>query len=136
MPKYEYLPHPADLKIWTVGKNQKELFINAASGMLAFLYPDCPKACRLAKKPAKINLKANDIKALMVDWLSEILYLSDTKNICFNKFNFKKITAEEIQAEIFGCPAKAQNDIKAVTYHGLEIKKTKTGWQAVILFDI
>ena len=136
MLKYKFLSHPADLKMRVWGKNQKELFINASRGMMAFLYSNCSKAGPLLKKPAKINLKAADIKALTVDWLSELLYLSDAKNICFDRFNFKKITAREIQAEVFGCPAKAQRDIKAVTYHGLEIKQTKSGWQAVILFDI
>ena len=84
----------------------------------------------------KVQLKSSDQKALLVDWLSELLYLSDTKDVCYNKFDFEELTDEKLVAIAYGRRVKAKEDIKAVTYHGLEIKKTEEGWQAVILFDI
>jgi SHS2 domain-containing protein len=138
MIKYKYLAHPADLKIQIFGNNLKELFANAALGMMEYIYPASAVGINTNSRCRKetIKIKANDLKSLMVDWLSELLYLSDTNNCAYTQFRFKKLTKNQLEAKVIGCLAKAQEDIKAVTYHGLKIKLTKNGWQATVLFDI
>ncbi len=133
--KFEFLDHPADLRIRAFGQNLEELFSNAALGMMTFLYP---KKVDIKANETKenIKLKAKDLKALLVDWLSELLYLSDTKDCCYNEFNFDKLTEDELEATTYGRRVKAKEDIKAVTHHGLEVKQTNNGWEATIIFDI
>lgn len=133
--KFKFLDHPADLKIQVFGQNLQELFINAALGMMTFLYP---KQVEIQSHEAKenIRLKSGDLKALLVDWLSELLYLSDSRDICYNDFHFDKLTENELIVTAYGRRVRAKEDIKAVTYHGLEIKETDEGWEAIILFDI
>lgn len=133
--KFHFLDHPSDLKLQAFGKDLPELFANAALGMMTFLYPKNVNVTEHEVKE-KIRLKAKDQKGLLVDWLSELLYLSDTKDVCYNKFNFEKLTDDELIATTYGRRVKAKEDIKAVTYHGLEVKKTESGFEAIILFDI
>ena len=135
MEKFKFLDHPADLKIQVYGKNLEELFTNTALGMMTFLYPK--KVAIINHETKKeIRIRANDLKALLVDWLSELLYLSDTNDVCYNDFDFEKLKEDELVAIAFGRRVKAKEDIKAVTYHGLEVKQTSKGWQAIVLFDI
>ena len=133
--KIIFLDHPADLKIKVFGTDLADLFINAAYGMMSYLYP---KQAKIKDHEAKekIRLKAGDIEDLLVDWLSELLYLSDTRDLCFNDFHFDKINENELEAVAFGRRVRAKEDIKAVTDHGLEIKQGELGWEAIILFDI
>ncbi len=133
--KFIFLDHPSDLKIQAFGQDLPELFANAALAMMTFLYPTNVEFKEFETKE-ETRLRAKDLKALLVDWLSELLYLSDTNNTCYNNFNFEKLTETELIAIAFGRRFKAKQDIKAVTYHGLEIEKTKEGFQAIILFDI
>jgi len=135
MKNFRFLDHPADLKIQAFGQNQEELFINAALAMMTFLYP---KQVEMKEHEAKekIRLKSTDIKALLVDWLAELLELSNEKDVCYNDFHFDKLEEDELVAIAYGRRVKAKEDIKGVIDHNLKIEKTEQGWQAVILFDI
>lgn len=132
--KYKILEHPADLKIQVFGKDLKELFSNAALGMANFQFEIKSKSEK--GKRDIVDIKSTDLKALLIDWLSELLYLSDTNNLAYIKFDIKKLTETELEAEVQGFPGEPKDDIKAVTYHGLEIKKVGERWEAIILFDI
>ena len=70
--------------------------------------------------------------------MSEALYLTQVNKEIYNKVKFTKFTDTELEAELSGQKVERfGEDIKAVTYHGLEIKQNKDGsWQATILFDV
>ena len=136
MRKFEILEHKADLKIKVFGKSKEELFENAMVGMLKAAKYESTK--QLTTKQLTIKIKSMDLPSLLVDFLSEILYLVETKKIVFEKVEFKKYKENEIEAILIGKPLKRMGvHIKGVTYHDLDIhqEKDKT-WQATILFDI
>lgn len=132
--RYEILEHKADLKIRVFGKEKPELFLNMLLAMT-----DSQKAEILSEKTQRaIEIKSLDLSALLVDFLSEVLYLSQTNKEVYNNIKFKKFTDTELKAELFGQKVKRfGEDIKAVTYHNLDIHQRKDGgWEATILFDI
>ena len=135
MKKFEILEHKADLKIRAFGENKEELFLNMLLGMNAGLRPELKAQ---SSKRKTIKVKSLDPEALLVDFLSEVLYLTQVNREIYNKVRFTKLTDSELEAELFGQTVKRfDEDIKAVTYHGLEIKKTEGGKrEATILFDI
>jgi SHS2 domain-containing protein len=134
--KYEILEHKADLKIRAFGKTREELFENAMVGM--FEAAKYEKEVKNQKSKAKIKITSADLPSLLVDFLSEILYLVETKKLVFEKNEFKKFSENEIEAILIGKPLKRMGvHIKGVTYHDLDIHQEKDGtWQATILFDI
>jgi len=134
MKKYKILEHKADLKIRAFGKDKKELFLNILKGMT-----ESQKAEKLKTKVKRqIKIKSLDLLALLVDFLSEALYLSQVNKEVYFDVNFKKFSDTEIKGELIGQKVKRfGEDIKAVTYHSLEIKRTKKGiWEGTVLFDI
>ena len=152
MKPYEFLSHPADIKLKASGQDLAELFSNCARGMMSFIYGE-KVACKKYTKKEEISLEAKDLSALLVDWLSELLYLSNSTYNTFLDFEFKEISAKgapsglagrggsggeesKLVAIAKGCKAEAEDDIKAVTYSELEIKQKKDGWEAIIVFDI
>ena len=132
--KFEILEHKADLKIKAFGKDKKELFLNMLLGMTAALRPEL-KAQNVKRK---IKIISIDLPTLLVDFLSEVLYQTQVNKEVYNNVKFKKFTDFEIEAEIFGQKVvRFGEDIKAVTYHNLEVKQKKDGsWEAIALFDI
>lgn len=124
------------IKVW--GKTKKELFTNAAEGMFDLIVD---KKAVAAKKKIEFNLKAPDLKELFVSWLRELLYQYSAKGLVFKKIAISDLTDTQISAEAIGEKIDLKrhifkNDLKAVTYHGLEIKKTKAGWQTQVIFDV
>jgi len=133
--KYEILEHKADLKIRVFGKTKEELFLNALLGMTESLKPDVKSDEKIIRQ---IKINSPDLPALLVDFLSEILYLIQVNKEIYNNVKFKKFSNLEIEAELFGQKVERfGEDIKAVTYHGLDIYQKKDGnWEAAVLFDI
>lgn len=134
MKDYEILEHPSDLKILAFGKTKEELFLNMLRGMFLGAGAKTENQSIVSRE---IKIKSTDEQSLLVDFLSEALTLSDINNEAYFKVEFKKLTATELEAKIFGQSVEKMGlEIKAVTYHGVEIKKAKYGWKAKVLFDI
>lgn len=144
---FELLPHTADLKIRVYGATVEELFKNALIGMFQSIGPRS-SACTVIndrlmckKLPIKrsIEIQSSDLASLLVDFLSEALTLSDIYNEAYLDVVIKKmIPPTMLEAELYGIKIDRFEvvEIKAVTYHDLEIKKTQNGWQTDIVFDI
>ena len=134
--KYKILEHTADLKIKAFGKTKEELFENAMIGM--FEGAKYERNLKSQISNLKVKVKSIDLPSLLVDFLSEVLYLVETKKLVFEKTKFQKITNNEIEAELIGKKLKRIGvQIKGVTYHDLKVSQRKDGiWEATILFDI
>jgi len=141
--KYEILEHKADLKIRVFGKTREELFENAMVGMFEGAQYEPSSAGTRESKGGKakreIKISSLDLPSLLVDFLSEVLYLSEVNREVYQKIQFKKFTEKEIEGILSGKKLKGIGVIiKGATYHGLDIHQ-KLGdkfWEATILFDI
>ena len=138
MKTYELIDHTADVGIKAYGKTLGEAFENAARGMFDII-TDKSKIESIGQ--FDINLKAPDLEQLLVDWLSELLYLHSSQNLVFGFF---KIDLDEknktLSAKVFGekldiSKHKIGAEIKAVTYHMLEVRN-KQPHHVQVLFDI
>ncbi len=140
--KYRFLEDVAiaDIAYEAYGKDLNELFENAA---MAIFELSASLDTINAKQKLEINLENKKIENLLYDFLSEILFLKDSKYMVF-----KEVKVKIIQNKIFKLnailkgdtinPAKQQleNDIKAVTMHMFKIEKSKSGYKATIVVDI
>ena len=136
MKNYEILEHKADLKIRVFGREKSELLSNALLAMIENMKAE-PKETE-ERKGREFKIKSLKPSTLLVDFLSEALYLSQTKGEVYEKVKFKKLSDTEIEGQLFGRKVKRfGQDIKAVTYHDLDIRQRKNGeWEATVLFDI
>ena len=138
MKTYETIDHTADMGIRVWGRTKKALFKNAAEGMFDLIVD---KKTVAAKKKIRFSLKAPDIRELFVSWLRELLYRYSAKATVFKRFSVSTLTDNHIIASAAGEKVDLKkhvfkNDLKAVTYHGLDVKKTKTGWETQVIFDV
>ena len=143
---FEILPHTADIKIRAYGKTKKELFRNALIGMFQVIHPIAPECsvkndrvvCSALPERHEIELTASDEESLLVDFLSEALYLSDVYNQAYLDVIVHECTDRNISATLCGVNVTGFEvvEIKAVTYHELEIKQHNDVWQVDIVFDI
>lgn len=139
MKKYEILEHPGELRLRVYGKTLEELFSNAVLAMAQILKTNANYAKKYANttKQEKINVKSIDINSLLVDFLSEILAKSQINKCVYHVSSFK-IHNSSLEAKLVSFPVERfDEDIKAVTYYGVDIKKNPQGfWQTDLVFDI
>lgn len=133
--RYEEIPHTADWSFRAFGKDLRALFENAAHALFALegaqTRDDAPETVRT------VAVTAIDYESLLVNWLTELLWLQELHREMYHRFNIETLTPTELRAQVFGAPLMQLNKIiKAVTFHNLEIKQTANGWEAVIVVDV
>lgn len=86
------------------------------------------------------ELKEESLDLLLVCWLQEILYLMDTEGLVFSLFEVR-IEGTTLKATLRGEPFNPEvhprkSDIKAATYHHLEVARQGDGWEARVILDL
>jgi SHS2 domain-containing protein len=77
----------------------------------------------------------------MVNWLREVLYLWNGKELLVKKASILSLSETKLTATI-ECDSfnpdrhVIKTEIKAVTYHQIQVTSSPHGWEAKIIFDI
>jgi len=159
--EFEILPHTADLKIRVYGKDLPMLFCNALKGMFLAIEPVAPGChyvdnrlvCEKLDVERLITVESSDLPSLLVDYLSEALYLADVHNEAYLDATITEITSTKgikptwrVSAVLKGVKITdfLRGEIKAVTHHRLLVERRTEviggrdyqGWVAEIVFDL
>ena len=124
------------LRAW--GKTLEEAFINAARGMLDLMVDS--KGLRPAEF-RRIQVKGKDREALLVAWLSELLYLFEAEGFLPVEYEIANLGDQQLEAEVRGDtldPARhsVKGLVKAATYHLVEVKEVDGRWRVQVVLDV
>ena len=138
MKRFEILDHTADIGLVIYGENLRALFGNAGEAFFR-LITDLRKVRRRVER--RINIGRESLDRLMVDWLSELLYLHDVENLLFQGFKVESVGKDGLKAIVKGEPFREgvhviKTEVKAVTYHRIEVRQEKGRWRAQIILDL
>ncbi len=144
MKTYEIIDHTADIGIKAYGKNLEQLFFNAARAMFEIMLEPTKKKPIFQKTEHEkflLNKQGRSLEDVFVAWMSELLYLFSSEGLIMEKADIEKLDSSCIQAEVSGMILnpdlyRIKTEIKAVTYHELEIKETDKGFEAQVIFDV
>jgi SHS2 domain-containing protein len=136
-PSFEVIDHTADIGIIAHGSDPADLFSSAASGMLSLMIDVGTLNRDIARE---IMLEARDLETLLVQWLNELLYIIYTEKLVLWEFDIL-IDMNRLEARCSGQELDLKDDrfkreIKAATYHDLEIVERDGEYSAGIIFDI
>ena len=134
---FEVIDHTADIGIIARGKDLPTLFSNAAAGMLSLLIDVDTLRQNITRE---IMLESEDAESLLVQWLNELLYIIYTEKMVLFKFDIvidgNRLTARCAGQELEPEDHRIRREIKAATYHDLEIGQRDGGYRVKIIFDI
>ena len=138
MKRFEILDHTADIGIIVHGENLRALFENAGEAFF-HLITDLRKVKRRLERP--ITLGGESLDRLIVDWLNELLYLHDVESLLFKGFKIKSVGESGLRAIVKGEPFQEgihviKTEVKAVTYHQIEVRQENGHWRAQIIIDL
>ena len=140
--RYKFLENIAiaDIAYEAYGKDLNELFENAA---LAIFELTADVDTIDAAKKVDFELEHEKLDNLLYDFLSEILFLKDSKYMVFKHVHvtIKEGKKNKLKAVLEGDKINPEvqsleNDIKAITMHMFELKKEKGQWKARVVVDI
>lgn len=135
---YILLDHTADLGIRIWGTDLKKLFETSGMALMDLLI--CGESHQRAL-PKRISLAGVDWADLMVRWLGEILYLLVGEDHVVTSFCNVDVRPYFLEAVLETVPFDPElheilNEIKAVTYHQIEVAEKGNRWEAQVIFDL
>jgi len=132
---FEEIEHTADRALRIYGRNLQELLLNAASGLNSLM--GAVDDIDSVQEKKSVEIEAMDAESLLVEWLSELAYWAESEMLVFSKFDLKIVSPTHLKAMAYGSRVnQMEKQIKAVTYHNLEIVKTDKGLAAAVVFDV
>ena len=129
----------------------EQLFAEAGAAIASLLI-DNPEAIE-PRQTVTIDVEADDLEGLFVDWLRELIYRFETEHLLFREcsisfaddhratFARQASAPRRLRATCRGEPVdwtrhEPGSELKAVTYHQLRVARTATGWEASVIVDI
>jgi SHS2 domain-containing protein len=134
---YEILDHTADFGVRIYGKSLEELF---KSGFEAIMNAMVEIKEKGEQKELLYTDKAETLEDLLVDFLSEVIFRTIVEGKIFTDCELK-IEDTSINAKLFYEDYdperhRLKKEIKSVTYHSLEIRKTPEGFETNLICDV
>ena len=136
-----YIDHTADILFEAEASTLPELF----------------EQCGLAIEECQVDLSTVEliekkewhsvnpkIDALLFDFLDDLLFYKDADQLLFSQFKFelKEVEGEfRLHITAYGEKLDVEKhhpkvDVKAITMHMFQVKRTDSGWYAKVLIDI
>ncbi len=138
MRRHRMLPHTADTRLKITADSLDELFKGAVEGLSEIMKHGVTKRTSNASIATDVDVSSNDITALLVDFLNDLLAKNMIEKAVF--FDVIKLDLHDTKAtaSVHGVSVDTfDEDIKAVTYHGAQIQFHKDGtYEVVLVLDI
>lgn len=135
---FETFEHTADLGLRVTASSVEALFAEAARGLFSIIVTDLDTVRLTSVYPFELQGEATDL--LLFDWLSELLYVYETRHLLLAKFEVS-LADGHLRATAWGEPVDRgrhalDHEVKAITYHGLKLEHRKEQWMAEVIVDI
>jgi SHS2 domain-containing protein len=139
MPGYEILEHTADVGLRANAPSLTELFEQATYALLEIT----GASDNGAGTEVTIEVTARDLAAVLVDWLSEVLYEQDARDAVVTDVKVNEVRSEEHPVRAIGSIWLKDRSgtlegtaVKAITYHQLKVEEMNDEWLAEVYVDV
>lgn len=138
MGSYQVLARNGEFILSATGKNFKDLFGVALSGMAHIMKESASDEADEEDTERKVSLSAPEPTLLLVDFLSKVINDSYEHDILYTKVKFDKLDGTTLKARLYGLHVEAfDQELRGVIYNEVEIKKNADGQlESVIAFDV
>jgi len=135
---YRIIDHTADFGLQIFASDLKTLFAAAAHAMIDQI-TDINRLKGLNEH--NVHVTGSDRLDLMVNWLREVLYLWTGEERLVKRARILSLSEYELSAKVMYDTYELdrhiiKNEIKAVTYHQIQVKSVPDGWETQIIFDV
>lgn len=129
---FRWLEHTAELGLEIEAPSREAVFEEALAAFAELVGgADGPLMTR------EVEVEADEPGLLLVEWLSELLYLADAEQFVPERIASFELGNGGLRATIEGRRGEPRQLLKAVTLHRLEFREDDTvGWRAHVVLDV
>ncbi len=135
---YEVFDHTADIGLRVSAPDRPALFAEAGRALFSLLVVNGDAVRAVERRD--YELAGEQDEYLLFDWLSELLYTFETEHLLLCEFRVE-LEPAGLRAICRGervdrARHELDHEVKAITYHGLKVEHSGTGWLAEVIVDI
>jgi SHS2 domain-containing protein len=135
---YTFFDHTADVGVSAQGTTLEELFERVAKALTVLIAEDS------IVQPAQerpIALSAENVEALLMGWLRELLFWFSTERFLPSAFDLDSVSETALRGRIKGerfDPARHTfgTEVKGITRHQFHVERADDRWEARVIFDV
>jgi SHS2 domain-containing protein len=135
---YEIFEHTADLGIRVRAGDLTSLFAEAGRALFSVIVHNLEDV--RAVKTVEFEIPGQETDFLLLDWLCELLVTFELRGLLFSEFSVSRddqgLTAAARGEPLDRARHRLAHEVKAVTYHGLQVQHVDDGWIAEVILDI
>src|SRR5678816_2066980 len=136
-PTHELEEHVGEVALGLRAGSLAELFAEAARALAELMTDETERGKHAGDRPEHIEVQSPDVTALLVDWLNELIFLSETKRSVYPDVTITRISNREIVAEARGVTEPAlKTAVKAATFHEARVTADDSGYRAHVVLDV
>lgn len=138
MGKFKLIETTADIGVTASGESLREVFTHTAIGLFSIM----GEIKRVEKKISfPFSVKGDNLESLLINWLNELIYLQEVNDLLGREVMIEEIDSQGLKGKLWGEKIDRKKhqlgtEVKAATYHNLEIKNKNGGWVVRVIFDI
>ncbi len=138
MKRYGTFDHTADLGLEIYGRDEKEIFSNAAFALCDTMTDIDGVAMR---EKRTVAVEGSDREDLLVNFMRELLSLFHIEGFLLRRFAISELDDHSLSGEAEGEPFDPEKhvikvEIKAITYHQVRIVPTSDGFMGRVICDV
>jgi SHS2 domain-containing protein len=134
---HEVLEHTADIELKLHAPTWPELLAESGRALSVRLWAGTGAVPGHQGTWHRMELRAADRAALLVDWLNELLYRSEAEWWVPVEFVVEEASDQFVRARVRGVPvARAPAAVKAATLYGAQVIRGPAGIEATVVLDV
>jgi SHS2 domain-containing protein len=135
---FEFFEHTADMGIRVRAATLAELIAEGGRALFSLMVADLETV--RPDRRAALRIEGVDPEELFFDALDDLLYKFTTEHLLFARFEVSQDVAG-VTIAAWGEPYDParhvlDHDVKAITYHQLEVRQDAAGWLAEVIVDL
>lgn len=139
---YELLDHTSEMGVRAAGDTVAEAFAEIARGVFSI---QVDRAAVRPDRELSVRVEGRDLEECLVEYLNALITAQDIEEVVLSEVTEPRIVGGgegfvvEGAAQGVGREAArghCETEVKAVTYHGLEVEEIPAGWRATVVVDV
>jgi protein archease len=134
--EHRFEEHTGEVRLVLRASSLEELFVEAGRALAEMMLGELPGSTTPGTEQ-QLSVRARDRATLLVEWLNELIFLSETSKQVFTRFRVERVGKDDMQAAVAGVsPESLRTQVKAATLHGLSLENRGGAWQASVVLDV
>lgn len=129
---FRWIEHTAELELELEAPSEEAVFGEALDAFAELVRDG-------AGRPVtrEVELEADEPAMLLVEWLNELIYLSETEQFVADRIASLELRDGRLRATVEGHHGEPRHLVKGVTLHRLELRgDDRAGWHARVVLDV